>query len=75
MHTFKRGGVTISYNSDLSGSVLFTTDTWVRCDATGHRVEVHVPGQVLLDFVAEHIRQERIAKLEQMTTDELLGLK
>jgi len=67
MHTFEGKKTRIFYSSDLSGDVIVV----VSKETT---LEMEVPGQDLLDFVAEHVRQQRITQLEDMTTEALLGL-
>ncbi|WP_346961338.1 hypothetical protein [Clostridium sp.] len=64
MHTFKGKSCTIHYNSDLSGEIYINKD--------GN--EVKVDGRDLLNFVANHVRSTQISKLEQQTTDEILGI-
>ena len=69
MHTFDGKGCVINFNGDGSGTAKITdinTDT--------HR-SVDVPISALADFVAELVRRERISRLEDMETDELLGLE
>ena len=75
MHTFHddASGVTIHYNSDLSGNCLISSvpgEALISDDAP-----LKIPGRVLLDFVAQFIVNERIAKLEQAGTSEILGVK
>lgn len=52
-----------NYNSDLSG------DVYIRVRGAK---EVAVPGYALLAFIAEYVRSERIAALEQAGVEELL---
>jgi hypothetical protein len=56
----------IHHNGDLSGDVIIRDR---------HGREVEIPGAAMLEFVAHYVRRERISKLEQATTDEILGLK
>ncbi len=64
MHTYRAAGATIfNYNSDYSGNVL------VR-DQFG--VEVAVPMQDILEFVAEYARMKAVTRLEVMTTEEII---
>jgi hypothetical protein len=65
MHTAELKSARFHYNSDLSGKVIITT-------VDGDSIEVD--GNDILSFVAEFIRMERIDKIEQLTTDELLGM-
>ena len=70
------------FNSDLSGDVTIvrrqrptdeTTNEEMRVinDAS---VEIQVPGEHLLQFVAAHVVSERISELEDMDWREALGL-
>lgn len=65
MHHFSSGPHKATYSSDMSGDVYLT-------NSTGHRI--YISGQFLLDLVAHYVANERIAKLEQATTKEILGL-
>jgi hypothetical protein len=51
--------VTFHYESDLHSVHVVTTNK------SGERRDVHVPGWVLMDFLAERVTAERIAHLEQ----------
>lgn len=64
-HAWQHGDFMFVGNSDLSGDIL------VRNRATEEEIEV--PGWVLVAFVAERVRAERITALERMTPEELLG--
>ncbi len=65
MKSFHAQGATIHYNSDLSGDVIIQRGA----------LRVDVPGRMLLDLVAQYIVDERIAQLEQASTEEILGVK
>ena len=53
-----------NYNSDLSGDViLINKDT---------KAEFVVPGKDILDFVANYVRDKKIATIEDMNTEEIL---
>lgn len=67
MHTFEGNSCRIHFDSDMSGDIHI-------CDKDSDR-EITVDGQDILDFVVNHIRRERISKLEQMGTKEILGLE
>lgn len=70
MHTLETQFTRFHYNSDLSGDVLIQ-----RLSPIGEKfeqVEFSVNGQCLLDLVAEYIRSQRIAKIEEMEIEELL---
>lgn len=66
MHTFNSAGVTIHHNRDTSGNAIIS-------DASGKQLTV--PCAVLFKFVAEIIRSRRIARIEQLPANALLGLK
>lgn len=63
-HSYNMGLFTFVCNSDLSGEVR------IYNQKTKERMEVD--GRSILDFVAEHIRREKISRLEQMSTEEIL---
>lgn len=67
MHTFDGKSCRIHFNSDMSGEIHI-----VEKDSDK---EIEVDGQDILDFVANYVRSERISKLEQMETKEILGLE
>lgn len=67
MHTFEGSSCRIHFNSDMSGDIHI-------CDKDSDK-EIKVDGQDILDFVANHVIRERISKLEQMETREILGLE
>lgn len=64
MHHFVHDSVGFMYNSDLSGDVEICVDD----------VAFPVPGAALLAFVAEYVRRERIAEIENAEPFNLLGL-
>ena len=64
--------VTFFFNSDLSGDVQIAKYTF---DGVHSGDEVGIPGQVLLDFVASWVRDQKIAALEEQSTNEVLGLE
>jgi len=71
-HSFRtKTGVNFIYNLDLSGEV---TIRLPRPDSDNHDI-IRVPGEALLDFFSTYLRAEKIAKIEQMTNAEVLGLK
>ncbi len=65
MHTMKRGETTFTCNSDPNVGL-------VKVD--NHRGHMLVFFDDLAQFVAEHVRTKRIGKLEDATTDEILGI-
>lgn len=68
MHTFQKDNVVFNYNSDLSGDVIISR--------TDENIGVRIDGQILLDFVADYVLSQKIAKLEDMegNTAKLLGI-
>lgn len=66
-HSTKIGAYTFLHNSDLSGTVEIV-------NSSGTRFKIG-PARVLLEFVAEYVRAQKIAAVEQTSTEELLGLK
>lgn len=71
-HTFESesGRTVIHYDSDLSGDVEISRKYPDGLHVSG----VDLPMKDLLDFMAECIRSERIAQLEQASTEDILGL-
>ena len=66
MHTFEGNKIRIHYNSDMSGDcIIFNKET-------GQEVEVSC--EDILDFVANFVRSQKISKLEQMETKNVLGI-
>ena len=66
MHTFNGDKTRIHYNSDMSGDcIIFNKET---------EQEVRVPCEDILDFVANFVRGQKIGKLEQMETKDVLGI-
>jgi hypothetical protein len=66
MHTHEGKKTTFFHNGDYSGDVI------IKLLETG--LEMRVDAHDLIDFVTEYVRGQRIAALEDMTTEELLGL-
>lgn len=66
MLTFEIGETRIIHHSDFSGNCEITN--------TQTNQKVSVPCEVLLAFVAEFVRTEKITKLEQMDNRTILGL-
>lgn len=66
MHTFNGKEITIHYDSDMSG----------YCDIIDKETEqgLTVPCEDILDFVANYVRSQKIGKLEQMETKDILGI-
>jgi hypothetical protein len=66
MHTFTGPRNTIfNYNSDLSGLVDITTPDGMIC----------VPGDDLLCFISNHVRQQKIVSIEGLSVRAILELR
>jgi hypothetical protein len=70
MHTFvhEPTGMRFHHNPDLSGDILVTQPDWPN----GYTMVI--PGDALLAFVAEFLRNERARQLDNMTHAEILGI-
>jgi len=72
MHSFtvykNEEKTTFHYNSDLSGSIDIAVKTKYNL------FELRVPASVLLDFVANWVRNQKVAALEEQSTREVFGL-
>lgn len=66
MHNYNGKSCSIIYNSDMSG------DTVIVDKENGKSVSIS--GYDILDFVASYIRDKKVSALENMSTDEILGL-
>lgn len=67
MHTFNGNKTRIHYNLDMSGEcIIFNKET---------EQEIKVSCEDILEFVAEYVKIQKISKLEQMDSEEILGLK
>jgi len=63
------------YNPDLSGDVeVYLDGDRVTDLVTGKRI-VSIYGADLMLLVAEYVRLEKIARVEQMTMDQVLGIE
>lgn len=67
MHTFNGKSCNIHYNSDFSGEAII----YNKNDNTEMRVEL----DDLINFVAEYVRSKRVNQLENMNSDDILGVK
>lgn len=67
MHTFNGKKTRIHYNSDMSGNIIIQNKDY--------DLELSVLGEDIIDFVAEYVRSQKIGKLEQMDSKEILGLE
>ena len=74
MHTFTHDNgktrVNISYNSDMSGDCLILMKENNTNDNDWE--SFRIPGDILLKFVAEYVRQQKISKLENMNYMDIL---
>jgi len=67
MHTFEGNKTRIHYNSDMSGDcIIFNKED---------KQEIRVSCEDILDFVANYVRIQKISKLEQMETKDVLGIQ
>ena len=67
IHTFNGKKTRIHYNSDMSGNIIIQHKYY--------ELELSILGEDILDFVAEYVRSQKISKLEQMDSKEILGLE
>lgn len=67
MHTFNGKSRNIHYNSDFSGEAI----VYNKNDHT----EMRVDSQDLINFVAEYVRSKKVSQLENMNSDEILGVE
>ena len=66
MHTFEGNKTRIHYNSDMSGDCIVINKETEQ--------EVRVSCEDILDFVANYVRIQKISKLEQMETKDVLEI-
>lgn len=71
MTTYEGTSCIINYNSDMSGDIIIKSKT---PDEKGNYPEVSVLGKDILKFVAEYVRDQKIAKAENASWKKLLGL-
>lgn len=67
MHTFNGGSCIIHYDGDFSGEAII-------CNKNNN-TEVRVDTQDLIDFIAEYVRNKKVGRLENMNSDEILGVE
>ena len=73
MHHFSGTKTVFNFNSDLSGDVLIhNPDTELGWD---EQTELAIPGEDLLAFIANFVRNARISQLEQCSDSEILGIR
>jgi hypothetical protein len=61
MHSTKINNTQFHYNSDMSGEVIIMVNDQ----------EFRVEGDDLIEFVLDRLRDKKIGKLEEMTTNDL----
>lgn len=62
MHTFRRNNVVIQHNSDMSGDIYIFD---------GNNTVV-IPGEVIVEFMFEKIKNDIIGKLEDLSLKDLM---
>ena len=67
MHAFNGKSCNIHYNSDFSDETII----YNKNDHT----EMRVDSQDLINFVAEYVRSKKVSQLENMNSDEILGVE
>jgi hypothetical protein len=73
MITFQKDNYLVHYNSDGSGDAIFIIQK-----SPGSRdvdLEIKLPCEVIIGFVAELVRNERVAEFESLGARQLLGLR
>ena len=73
MHTTTIDEITFHHNGDYSGDVLIN-GAEVEIDGYDGSTTVTMPFEVLAEFVAEAVRAQRTARLEQLEWYQVLGL-
>jgi hypothetical protein len=71
MHHMDLGDFSINFNGDFSGDIL--VDLTNGKGFIGTKRVCEMPFMVMAAIVSEKIRREKIAALEKMSTEELLG--
>ena len=66
MKSFNGNSAIFHYYSNLSGKVTIIP--------IGTEIEIEIDGQDVLDLVAEIVRSKKIGDIEDMETNEILGL-
>lgn len=72
MHFMKLGNYGINFNSDFSGYIVVKEENGEGF--VGVREAARIPFFVMAEIVAEKIRRDRIAKLENAKAEEILSL-
>lgn len=65
MHALHHKGYTLHYNSDFSGEVILSDNI---------NNQFKIEGESLLYFIAQWITIQRITTLEEMDTNQILGI-
>lgn len=67
MHSFHGKSVNIHYDADVkTGECVIISKE--------NRQEIRILGSDLLDFIAEYVRQEKIAKIESANNSDIFGI-
>ncbi len=74
MHTTTIDEHRFNHNGDYSGDVLISGAV-VEIDGYDGSTTVTIPFEVLAEFVAEAVRNQRTSRLEQLEWRDLLGLR
>lgn len=75
MHSLAGISCYFNHSADLSGDVEISVDASRTIVLPTGKTIVKVYGADLLLLVAEYVRLEKIARIEQMTTDQVLGIE
>lgn len=74
MHTFVGNGCVIDHNSDYSGEAFIKVSRLklIEHKEDPNNVTIAVPISELKSFIAQFVRNVKIARLEQMHSDDIL---
>lgn len=65
---------TVTMDLEEREKMTHAANDWDLCGACGGRRDAHIPGEALLAFVADYVRNRRIRMLEDASDAEVLGL-
>lgn len=74
MHTLNYGDHGFHFNSDLSGNLTITKPIKIDDGKFNTTEIVSLPLIEVIEFVAELMRRNKIAEIEQMEAHEILGV-
>ncbi len=74
MHSYNTNNTTFLFNGDGSGNVLISQLESLPGNKKKKLGQVEVPVEDVLDFVANLVRNAKIAELEQADAKDVLGL-